>query len=107
MAVVLRPIVEADIPALVALHAAVEAVDDLGEHVGAEELRESLTQPGAEVLGAFDGEALVGTQEIIIRGGAHHVLAFGATRPDRRGEGIGTALVAAAVERAAAHRRSV
>ena len=115
MDLVLRPLTRDDIPAWVDLLAAVEHEENTGEHYGAADLAEELDNPDVEVgrdfVGAFDGEELVGFWSVLPRGvaeGAYKVHLNGSVRPDRRGEGIGTALVESMLARAraaAAERR--
>ncbi len=82
------------------LLAAIERVEHTGEHYGAADLAEEMDNPEVEVgkdfVGAFDGEELVGFWTVLPRGateGAYKVHVNGSVHPDRRGEGIGTALV--------------
>lgn len=105
--VTLRPLLHADIPALTRLLAAVEAVDRTGEHYNEADLEEEYANPDVEVgkdfVGAFDGEDLVGYLMCYPRStdGTHQTVHVeGATRPDRRGEGIGARLVEAMLARA-------
>ena len=115
MDLVLRPLTRADIPAWAALLAAVEVVEHTGEHVSATDLAEEMDNPevtvGTDFVGAYDGPDLVGYFSVLPRGeaeGAYKVHVEGAVLPARRGEGIGTALVAAMLARgtAAAAERS-
>lgn len=103
----LRPLEYADIPAHAALLAAVQAGDGTPEHRSEEDLREEYDSPGvelgADIVGAFDGADLVGFAGVLARsteGNPLRVHLEGAVRPDRRGEGIGTTLVAAMLARA-------
>lgn len=105
--VTLRALRPDDIPAHAALLAAAEAVDDTGEHYNEADLHEEYANPdveiGADIVGAFDGDDLVGYFSVYPRAAAgSHLKAHleGTVRPDRRGEGIGTELVAAMVARA-------
>ena len=108
----LRQLTTDDIPAWAELLAAIEAVDDTGEHYGETDLAEEMANPDVEVgkdfLGAYDGPALVGYASVMPRGeadGVFKVHVQGAVRPDRRGEGIGTVLARAMVERGLAAGR--
>ncbi|MEO5711401.1 MAG: hypothetical protein ABIQ59_16455 [Nocardioidaceae bacterium] len=71
MDLVLRPLTHDDIPAWVALLAAVEAVEHTGEHYGAADLVEEMANPEVEVgrdfMGAFDGDDLVGIWTVLPR----------------------------------------
>lgn len=104
--VTLRGLRPDDIPAHAALLAAAEAVDDTGEHDNEADLVEEYANPdielGHDIVGAFDGDDLVGYFAVYPRLAAgSHLKAHldGTVRPDRRGEGIGTALVTAMVAR--------
>ncbi len=110
--IALRPLTRDDIPAWVELLAAVEKVENTGEHYGAADLAEEMDNPDTEVgkdfVGAFDGDEQVGYFSVMPRGetdGTYKVHVEGSVRPDRRGEGIGTELVAAMVARAVAVAR--
>ena len=105
--VTLRALLPDDIPAHVALLAAAEAVDDTGEHYNEADLVEEYENPdveiGRDIVGAFDGDDLVGYFSVYPRAAdGSHLKAHleGTVRPDRRGEGIGTELVTAMVARA-------
>lgn len=104
--VTLRGLLPDDIPAHAALLAAAEAVDDTGEHYNEADLVEEYANPdielGHDIVGAFDGDDLIGYFAVYPRLAAgSHLKAHldGTVRPDRRGEGIGTALVTAMVAR--------
>lgn len=108
----LRQLTTDDIPAWAGLLAAVEAVDETGEHYGETDLAEEMANPDVEVgkdfLGAYDGTELVGYASVMPRGeadGVFKVHVQGAVRPDRRGEGIGTVLARAMVDRGLAAGR--
>jgi mycothiol synthase len=106
MAIVLRPLGRGDVPALARLYAEVEAGDATGEHYNEADLEEEFANPeieiGKDLVGAFDGEQLVGHFSVMPRksDGERKIYGFGATLPARRGEGIGTLLVGAMVARA-------
>jgi GNAT superfamily N-acetyltransferase len=109
MDLVLRPLTRADIPAWATLLAAIEAVEHTGEHYGETDLAEEMDNPevtvGTDFVGAYDGQRLVGYFSVLPRGeaeGAYKVHVEGAVLPERRGEGIGTALAAAMVARGTA-----
>ena len=112
MSIDLRPIGKADIPAMARLHVAAEAVDDTGEHYNEADLEEELSNPdielGKDVVGAFDGDDLVGYCSVMLRKDDDDPkgYCFGLTRPDRRGEGIGTRLAEAMLARAAELQRA-
>ncbi|HSV40779.1 MAG TPA: GNAT family N-acetyltransferase [Nocardioidaceae bacterium] len=99
MGITLRPLGEADIPDLARLMAACEAIDDTGEHYNEPDLAEEFANPdielGKDIVGAYDGSALVGYWSVMPRGDGEgrKVYGFGLTLPDRRGQGIGTTLV--------------
>jgi mycothiol synthase len=103
----LRPLANDDIPTLARHLAAVEAVDDTGEHYSEEDLVEEFANPdievGKDIVGAFEGEDLVGYFAIYPRSqdGTHQKIHVeGSVHPARRGEGIGTTIVAAMLARA-------
>lgn len=105
----LHPLTRDHVPAWAALLAAVETVDKTGEHYGVVDLEEEMSNPEVEVgqdfVGAFDGDHLVGYFGVLPRGeadGAYKVNVQGSVLPSRRGEGIGTELVAAMLARGAA-----
>ncbi len=106
MSIELRPLDLGHAPLLAALHAAAEAVDDTGEYYNEADLVEELSNPelelGKDVIGAFDGDNLVGYCSVVARKDEQDrkAYAFGVTAPERRGEGIGTRLVDAMVARA-------
>ena len=89
-------------------------VDRTGEHYGAADLEEEMANPevvvGKDFVGAFDGPAMVGYYSVLPRGeaGGHFMIEVeGSVLPARRGQGIGTLLVAAMVERAARMRAEI
>lgn len=96
----LRALTREDIPAWNRLLAAVEAVDAVGEHYDEADLEEELANPdievGKDVVGAYDGEELVGFFQVYPRSsdGAHQkTIVHGATHPAHRGRGLGGLLV--------------
>ncbi len=102
----LRPLGHADIPALVRLLAAAEAVDRTSEHYNEADLTEEFANPdielGKDVVGAFRGDELVGYFSVYPRAtdGTHQKFHVeGTTDPAHRGEGIGTVLVEAMLAR--------
>jgi mycothiol synthase len=115
MDVTLRPLTAAHTVAWADLLAEVERVDHAGDYRNVdsleEELRDSSDNGAENIVGAFEGGDLVGYFGVLPRGeseGAFTVHLRGAVVPTRRGEGIGTKLVAAMVARgtsAAAERR--
>jgi ribosomal protein S18 acetylase RimI-like enzyme len=110
--VTLRPFRHADIPAHTALLAAIEAVDQTGEHYSEADLEEEYANPdievGKDIVGAWERsetgeEELVGYFSIYPRHSDdtyQKIHVEGAVRPDRRGQGIGTLLVRGMLERA-------
>jgi mycothiol synthase len=111
MTVTLRALAKADIPAWNRLLADVERVERTGEHYNEADLVEEMDNPditlGKDLVGAFDGDDLVGYFCVYPRSvgdGVHKVHLEGAVRPDRRGEGIGSTLAGAMLARGeAAH----
>ena len=98
-------------PSWVDLLARIERVDRTGEHFGAVDLEEELANPevvvGKDFVGAFDGPDMVGYYSPLPRGeaGGHFMIHVeGSVVPARRGQGIGTLLVAGMVEGAARAR---
>jgi mycothiol synthase len=110
----LRPLTRGDIPGWADLLARIEQVDRTGEHFGAADLEEEMANPevvvGKDFVGAFDGPDMVGYYSVLPRGeGGGHVMIHveGSVLPARRGQGIGTLLVAGMVERAARARAEI
>lgn len=110
----LRPLTRGDIPVWVDLMARIEDVDRTGEHFGVADLEEEMADPdvvvGKDFVGAFAGPDMVGFYSVLLRGVARgHVMiqVEGSVLPSRRGQGIGTLLVAGMVERAAEVRAGV
>ncbi|MDT9594657.1 GNAT family N-acetyltransferase [Nocardioides zeae] len=105
----LRGLTPADLPALDRLLREVEAVDRTDEHYNLADLREEAEDPlvdlGRDWVGAFDaGEdhRLVGSFRVTPRAPGETALtayATGCTHPERRGEGIGTRLAEAMLDR--------
>jgi mycothiol synthase len=105
--ITLRPLTRADIPPWARLLADIEKVDQTGEHYSAADLEEEMANPeievGKDIVGAYDGDTLVGYFSILPRGegeGHFKVHVEGSVLPLRRGEGIGTRLVEAMLARA-------
>ena len=110
MRIQLRPIAMADIPAMAKVMAEAEAVDDTGEHYNEADLEEEFYNPDIDleqdVVGAFDGDELVGYCSMMARKRQHRkIYVFGVTPPDRRGEGIGTLLAEAMLARRSSSSR--
>jgi len=101
-----RDLTPADVPAWNALMAQVALTDGTGEHYDEGDLEEELANPVLEpgdYVGAFDGNDLVAYVEVLGRQSSEECLKIGtggATRPDRRGEGIGTLMVGRMLARA-------
>jgi mycothiol synthase len=103
----LRPLTTDDIAAWARLLAAAELVDRTGEHYNEADIAEEMADPnveiGKDIVGAFDDDDLVGYFKVMSRGRSedHHDLRLeGSVHPGRRGQGIGTTLVAAMLDRA-------
>ena len=103
----LRPLGHDDIPALARLLAAAEAVDRTGEHYNEADLTEEFANPdielGKDIVGAFDGDVLVGYFSVYPRSTDGEQAKFhveGTVAPERRDQGIGTELVRAMLARA-------
>ncbi|CAN5262488.1 GNAT family N-acetyltransferase [soil metagenome] len=107
MNLTLRALSTDDIPELARHLAAVEVADDTGEHYSEADLVEEFANPdievGKDIVGAFEGDQIVGYFAIYPRstdGVLQKVHLEGSVRPDRRGEGLGTQLVEAMLARA-------
>ena len=94
---------------LAALLAAMEAVDERGETFELDDLddewRSVWSHPDTDAVMVWDGSELVGFVWLTVRPGqreAHKIGQWGGVRPSHRRRGIGTQLVAWAVERATA-----
>jgi mycothiol synthase len=110
----LRPLTRGDIAGWADLLARFEKVDRTGEHYGAADLEEEMANPevvvGKDFVGAFDGPCMVGYYSVLPRGeagGQFRIQVEGSVLPARRGQGIGTLLVAGMVERAARMRAEI
>ena len=106
MDITLRALTRADIPGWNRLLAAIEKVEHSGDHYNEADLHEEMDnpdiEPGKDMVGAFDGDDLVGYFIVYSRSvGAenHKVHLEGAVHPGRRGQGIGTRLAAAMLAR--------
>ena len=107
MDLTLRPLLSDDIPILARHLAAVEAVENTGEHYNEDDLAEEFANPdielGKDIVGAFAGDELVGYFAVYPRstdGAYQKVHVEGSVNPARRGEGAGTRLVEAMLARA-------
>jgi mycothiol synthase len=106
--ITLRPLTHDDTAAWARLLAEAESVDVTGEHYNEADLREELDNPdlemGKDVVGAFDGDGvMVGYFKVMPRGEGEQLYKIhveGTVTPTRRGDGIGTLLRDAMVERA-------
>lgn len=105
--VTLRALTTDDIPAHAALLAACEAADDTGEHYSEADLAEEYANPDLDpahdIIGAWDGEQLVGYTLVYPRstdGTQQRVHLEGMTHPDHRGRGVGSLLAQAMLARA-------
>ncbi|GLZ31209.1 N-acetyltransferase [Lentzea sp. NBRC 105346] len=95
-----RPLSKADIPAVTALRAAVEAVDRTGHIVSEDDVAFEFADSDLDFpegsLGVLDGDELVGYGLVRVRGNAvdvHRCHLEGAVRPSHRRTGIGGELV--------------
>jgi mycothiol synthase len=108
----LSPLGKEHIPAWNELLAEIEKVDRTGEHYNEADLVEEIDNPdlelGKDIVGAFSGDELVGYFCVYPRPVAedrHKIVLEGATRPDVRGQGVGSVLSHAMHRRALeAHR---
>jgi mycothiol synthase len=103
----LRGLTPDDIPAWNRLLAEVEQADRTGEHYNEADLQEEMANPdieiGKDIVGAFDGEELVGFFLVYPRSAAedyHKIILDGTVHPQHRGRGIGTELATAMCRRA-------
>jgi len=101
-----RPLTREDLPAVAALYADAERVDDTGHHWDADDLAEYWFAPFVET--ARDTRVVLDGADVVAVGAvvapptfrdAYGVHLDGTVHPDRRGEGIGRALLAWQVER--------
>ncbi|MCO7218871.1 GNAT family N-acetyltransferase [Klenkia sp. PcliD-1-E] len=101
-----RPLTQEDLPAVAGLLAAAERVDDTGEHHDADDLAEYWFAPFVDA--DRDLRVVVDGDDVVAAGAAvapptfrdaYAVHLDGRVHPDRRGEGIGRALLAWQVER--------
>jgi mycothiol synthase len=105
-----RPIEPGDLPAIADLLAAAEQVDDTGEHEDADDLAgwwvNDLVDLGRDSLVVLDPGGVPVAHATVIAPptfrGAMDVYVEGRVRPDRRGQGIGRALLGWQLDRAAA-----
>lgn len=95
-----RPLRADDMAAVADLLAAAEPVDDTGENEDADDLAEFLVNDrvdlGRDTLAVLAGDALVGygcTIDLGDHRDEYALMLFGRVHPDRRGQGIGRALV--------------
>ena len=106
MDLTLRALTKADIPAWNRLLADIERVEKTGEHYNEADLVEEMDNPdielGKDMVGAFDGDELVGYFCVYPRAAStenHKIHLEGSVHPARRGEGIGTRLADAMLAR--------
>lgn len=107
MDVTLRALDKSDIPEWNRLLADIELVDKTGDHYNEADLVEEMENPdielGKDMVGAFDGEELIGYFCVYPRAVSeenHKIHLEGSVHPKRRGGGIGTLLARAMMERA-------
>jgi mycothiol synthase len=103
----LRGLTPDDVPSWSRLLADIEGADRTGEHYNEADLHEEMANPdieiGKDIVGAFDGDRLVGFFLVYPRSatdGYHKVILEGSVHPDRRGRGLGTVLAEAMRRRA-------
>ncbi|HET6624915.1 MAG TPA: GNAT family N-acetyltransferase [Nocardioidaceae bacterium] len=114
MSISLRGLTRSDVPAWNRLLADIEDVEKSGEAYNEADLHEEMDNPdlelGQDIVGAFDGDELVGYFAIHPRAASdeiHKVPMEGSVHPARRGEGVGTLLATAMLARArAVHART-
>lgn len=115
MGVTLRALTGAHVAEWNRLLADVERVDHTGDHYNEADLVEEMANPdielGRDLVGAFDGDAMVGYFCVYPRSvgdWSHKIYLEGSVHPERRGEGIGTLLAEAMMTRAveAHHERN-
>ncbi|MGW5717904.1 GNAT family N-acetyltransferase [Amycolatopsis sp. NPDC003865] len=99
-----RPLTIEDAQASADLLNAMEVVDGIGEHYTAEDTRQELVDPYADLargsLAAFDGDTMIGYVKIRFKPSAdevHRVFLDGGVHPAHRRRGLGTRLVEAGV----------
>ncbi len=107
MDITIRGLDPADVPAWNRLLAEAEKVDRTGEHYNEADLAEEMAnpdlEPGKDIVGAFDGDDLVGYFNVYARSGSvdlHKIHLDGVVRPDHRGRGLGTRMARLMRERA-------
>ncbi|MEU2350213.1 GNAT family N-acetyltransferase [Modestobacter sp. NPDC049651] len=103
-----RPLEPGDLPAVAALLAAAEEVDDTGEHEDADDLAEALLNDLVDLARdtrvVLDGDRVVAYGDVVAPPtfrGAFGVQLGGRVHPGRRGRGIGRALLGWQLARAA------
>lgn len=103
----MRPMTKADIPAWNRLLADIEEVERSGEHYNEADLAEEMDNPdielGKDMVAAFDGEQMVGYFSVYPRAAGaqcHKIMLEGAVHPQWRGQGVGTRLARAMMDRA-------